>query len=182
MFWRLPNASWSNTTPRGNRAKLRAIVRRDGPAPGLVALREEQAVGWVGLAPREQYERLGRSRTVPQLPGEDVWSVVCFVVARRARRRGVAGALLDAAFDYAVAHGARIVEAYPVDTGGQRVASASAYTGTLELFLRSGFEVASETASRAGGLPRLVVRRSARREMTEPRSRTGARGRGRRAG
>lgn len=160
MYWRVPNASWSNTTARGNRAKLRALVRGDGPAPGLVAERGGEAVGWVGLAPRDQYERLARSRTVPQLPGDAVWSVVCFVVARGARRQGIAGRLLEAAVDYARANGARTVEAYPVDTGGQRLTSASVYTGTLDLFLRAGFEVASDTSSRTGGLPRLVVRRA----------------------
>ena len=123
QFWRKPGANWSNTTPQENRADLEALVGVD-PAPGLVAMRDSVAVGWVGLGPRDDFPRLGRSRTIPQLPGDAVWVVNCFVVARGARQTGVASALLDAAVTYAREHGAAIVEGYPVRTGGARIASA----------------------------------------------------------
>lgn len=160
QYWRKPGSNWSNTTADQNREDLRALVgRASDPAPGLVALRGEKAVGWVGLGPREDFPRLGRSRTIPQLPGDGVWVVNCFVVARTARRSGVASALLDAAVAYAREHGARTLEGYPVQTGGARIASASAYTGTARMFERAGFSVASETTSKAGvGLPRIVAR------------------------
>ena len=129
-----------------------------------MALRDGVAVGWVGLGPREAFPRLARSRTIPQLPGEHVWVVNCFVVAKDARRSGVAGALLEAAVAYAAEHGARLVEGYPVQTGGERMASASAYTGTEGMFERAGFETASTTTSKArGGRPRVVMRRTAGR-------------------
>ena len=159
QYWRRPNSSWSNADPEGNRADLRALADLD-PAPGLVALREGVAVGWVGLGPRVDFERLARARTIPQLPGDDVWVVNCFVVAKAARRRGVASALLEAAVDYAQAYGARLVEGYPVQTGGARMSSASAYTGTARMFERAGFDVVAPTTSHAAkGLPRIVVRR-----------------------
>ncbi len=160
QFWRKPGSNWSNTSAEDNRRDLEALVGSD-PAPGLVALRDGKAVGWVGLGPREDFGRLARSRTLPQLPGEDIWVVNCFVVARTARRSGVASALLGAAVDYAAAHGARIVEGYPVRTGGDRISSASVYTGTAGMFERAGFEVAGETTSKAAsGTPRVVMRRS----------------------
>ena len=118
-------------------------------------------MGWIGLGPREDFPRLGRSRTIPQLPGDGVWVVNCFVVAKGARRTGVASALLEAAVTYAREHGAAIVEGYPVRTGGKRIASASAYTGTAGMFERTGFEIATETTSKASsGTPRLVMRRT----------------------
>jgi hypothetical protein len=65
--------------------------------------------------------------------------------------------------DHARAGGARVLEAYPVQTDGTRISSASAYTGTLGMFERAGFKVASETSSKAGGgLPRVIVRRALR--------------------
>jgi GNAT superfamily N-acetyltransferase len=170
-YWRVPGSSWSTATPDGNGRLLRRLTDASGVTPGLVALRDGEAVGWISLGPREDYERLERSRTIPQLPGGEVWSIVCFVVGRRARRTGVARALLKAAVDHARASGAKVLEAYPVRTGGQRIASASAYTGTLGMFERAGFKVASETTSKAGGgLPRVVVRRALRRR-TGPRDR-----------
>ena len=162
-FWRVPGSSWATTTPTKNRRMLRGLAESRGRVPGLVALRDGEAVGWISLGPREEFERLARSRTIPQLPGNDVWSVVCFVVGRRARRAGVASALLKAAVDHARASGARVLEAYPVQTDGTRISSASAYTGTLGMFERAGFKIASETTSQAGGgLPRVVVRRALR--------------------
>jgi GNAT superfamily N-acetyltransferase len=158
QFWRKPGSNWSNTTADENRADLERLVSTD-TAPGLVALRDGQAVGWVGLGPREAFGRLERSRTIPRLPGDGVWSINCFVVARTARRSGVGGSLLAAAIDYARAHGASILEGYPVKTTGSRIPSASVYTGTLGMFERAGFEIAAETTSKAsGGTPRVVVR------------------------
>lgn len=159
QFWRKPGSNWSNTTKEQNRADLEALVSGDR-APGLVALRDGAAVGWVGLGPRDEFGRLARSRTLPQLPGDDVWVVNCFVVAKVARRSGVAGALLEAAVAYAAAHGAQLVEGYPVRTGGERMASASAYTGTEGMFERAGFAEAVVSTSKAdGGRPRVVMRR-----------------------
>ncbi len=161
QFWRKPGSNWSNTTADDNRDSLRALVDRD-PAPGLVALRDGAAVGWVGLGPREEFGRLGRSRTIPQLPGEGVWVVNCFVVARTARRSGIASALLDAAVEYARDHGATLLEGYPVATSGGRISSASVYTGTASMFERAGFSVAARTTSKAAaGTPRVVMRRRA---------------------
>ena len=159
QFWRKPGSNWTNTTADDNRANLQAQVGLD-PAPGLVALRDGRAVGWVGLGPREGFGRLARSRTIPQLPGDGVWVVNCFVVARTARRTGVASALLAAAVAYAREQGARTLESYPVETGGSRISPASAYMGTAALFERAGFRLASATTSKAGGgLSRVVVRR-----------------------
>lgn len=159
QFWRKPGSSWANTTSAENRADLEVLVGTD-PAPGLVALEEGVAVGWVGFGPREAFPRLARSRVLPQLPGEAVWVVNCFVVARRSRGRGIADALLTAAVNYAAAHGARLVEGFPVETGGERMPSASAYTGTRGMFERAGFEEAARSTSKAsGGRPRVVMRR-----------------------
>lgn len=160
QYWRKPGANWSNTTPAENRADLQALVGGD-PAPGLVAMQDGVAIGWVGLGPREAFPRLARSRTLPHLPGDDVWSINCFVVARGERGRGVGDALLGAAVRYARDHGAGVVEGFPVETGGKRMPSASAYTGTRGMFERAGFSVAAPTTSKAGGgRLRVLMRRT----------------------
>ena len=161
QFWRKPGSNWSNTTADDNREDLRTLADGHGIAPGLVALEDGKAVGWVGLGPREGFGRLARSRTLPQLPGDDVWVINCFVVAKGSRRSGVASALLDAAVAYASKHGAGTLEGYPVQTGGSRISSASVYTGTAAMFKRAGFTVfAPSTSKAASGTPRVVMRRS----------------------
>ncbi len=160
QFWRKAGSNWTNTRPgRQPRRRCEALVGQE-PRRVSLPMQDGAAIGWVGLGPREDFPRLARSRTLPQLPGDDVWSINCFVVARRQRGRGVGDALLAAAVDYARVHGARLVEGFPVETGGERMPSAGAYTGTRGMFERNGFAVAAPTTSKAhGGRPRVVMRR-----------------------
>jgi GNAT superfamily N-acetyltransferase len=140
-YWRVRARDFSVSGRAENRERLRTLAGRS-PAPGLVAYRDGRAVGWVGLGPRADFERLVRSKTLLPIDDRPVWSIVCFVVSRPARRSGVARALLDAAVAYARDHGAPAVEGYPIDTGGARTQSAWLYTGTLSMFAAAGFRIA----------------------------------------
>jgi GNAT superfamily N-acetyltransferase len=158
-FWRFTNAESAGMSEADNRAWLQATAASDPPA-GLVAIRDGAAVGWVGLAPREEFNRLHRSRTIPMIDGDAVWSITCFVIGRAARRQGLASDLLSAAIELAAECGAGVLEAYPVAPApGKRMPSASGYTGFESTFLAAGFARVSETSSSAGGAPRVVVRR-----------------------
>src|SRR4051795_9268202 len=121
VYWRLRSKGWSASNPTKNKAMLRSLASRPEP-PGLVAYEGGRAVGWVGVAPREEYDRLEHSRVRPRLDDVPVWSIVCFVVAKAARRRGVTARLLAAAIEHARSAGAPALEAYPVDPRGSRVA------------------------------------------------------------
>ena len=57
------------------------------------------AVGWVSLAPRPAYDRLTHAKVLAPVDDQPVWSIVCFVVSRKARGKGIATALLDGAID-----------------------------------------------------------------------------------
>ena len=59
---------------------------------------------------------------------------------------------------YAREHGATMLEAYPVDTAGERIASANAYHGTLRMFERAGFEVVERRQWNASSPVRPIVR------------------------
>jgi GNAT superfamily N-acetyltransferase len=158
-WYRLPNQSYSKATTADRRAHLGDLAER-APAPGLVAYRDGRAVGWVSLGPREGYERLSRSTVLAPIDDRPVWSIVCFVVARKVRGQGVAHALLKAAIDYARAHGATLLEAYPTDTGDRRIPANEAFKGTLSMFGRAGFEVAEMRQATATSTPRPIVRRT----------------------
>jgi GNAT superfamily N-acetyltransferase len=162
-FWRVRGSSWQDWNAETNRKVLEGVTGRD-PAPGLVAYLDGRAVGWVSIGPREDYERLERSKVLARVDDKPVWSIVCFVVSKSVRGRGVARALLGSAVDYARGHGATLVEAYPVDAPG-RVSAASAYTGTLTMFEKAGFRlVARRQWNRSS--PRPIVRRAVRRRRT----------------
>jgi len=143
--------------PAENRALLEELTRR-GPAPGLIAYRDGRAVGWVSLGPRDGFARLADSRILAPLDERPTWSIVCFVVGRRARGQGIARALLAAAIDHARASGATRLEAYPADTGDGRIPSASAYKGTLSMFERAGFVVVARRRHNQTTPERPIVR------------------------
>jgi GNAT superfamily N-acetyltransferase len=163
-FYRVRGSSWQNASAAGNRRVLeKAVDELDGRAPGLVAYRNGEAIGWVSLGPRDDYERLQHSKVLAPIDERPVWSIVCFVVGRAARGQGVAAALLDAAVEYARQHGATLLEGYPVETDGKRIPSANAYKGTLGMFERAGFKVAERRQWNATTPVRPIVRRAIRR-------------------
>ena len=86
---------WTNSTAGRQSAPNWRTWRPRRPPPGLVAYRDDRAVGWVSLGPREDYARLAHSKILAPVDDTPVWSIVCFVVSRRARGQGVATALLD---------------------------------------------------------------------------------------
>jgi GNAT superfamily N-acetyltransferase len=153
MWWRVTSKEFDERHGAGLRRDLHRLVDA-GPEPGLLAYVDGVPAGWVAVAPRDEYPRLDRSPKLRRLDDRAVWSITCFTIDRRQRRRGVAAALLDAAVDFARQRGAEVVEAYPIDTAGGKRSSADLYTGTLAMFERAGFE----EVARRGGRP--IVRRT----------------------
>jgi GNAT superfamily N-acetyltransferase len=161
-FFRVRQVDFATATAESNRAVLEEaleVTAAEGRAPGLIAYRDGEPVGWVSLGPRDDYARLQHSRVLAPIDERPVWSIVCFVVARSARRQGIAHALLDAAIDYAREHGATLLEGYPVETDTGRVPAANAYKGTLAMFERAGFTVAARRQANRASSPRPLVRR-----------------------
>jgi GNAT superfamily N-acetyltransferase len=157
QFYRERGLDWSNSTAAQNRDRLRKLTE-DGPPPGLVAYLEGRAVGWVSLAPRPAYDRLTHARVLAPVDEKPVWSIVCFVVSRKSRGRGVATALLEAAIAWAREQGATILEAYPSDLKGKRVPAANAYHGTLSMFEDAGFDVVARRQFNRTSPVRPIVR------------------------
>ena len=146
IYWR--DRSVKHGTPKKRR--MGSIVRA-GREPGLLAYEDGVPIGWVAVAPREEYKALLASpqyRPHDEEPG--IWSIVCFAIDRYARRGGAASALLDAAVGHAFERGAVAVEAYP------HISNAEDYMGSVPLYERAGFERVRDANKRA------VYRRSRR--------------------
>ena len=138
-----------------------AMTERAGqtPAPGLIAFEGEQPVGWIAIAPRDEFTRVARSRATPPVDDEPVWVIPCITVRKAHRGRGIASTLIDAAVAYAGQHGATSVEAYP-RAGEERTGDDNAYFGTEKMFTRAGFDVIRgplENRPR-NWIPRLAMR------------------------
>jgi ribosomal protein S18 acetylase RimI-like enzyme len=141
MYWR--DRSLAHGEPK-KRAMAKLV--RAGREPGLLAYEDGVAVGWVAIAPREDYTAIVQSpqyRPREAGGGTSVWAIVCFAIDKEARGKGVASELLDAAVEYAFAHGASSVEAYP------HVANVTDYMGHAELYRRAGFAHVRDANKRA---------------------------------
>ena len=148
MYPRLLAAEYRSGSGEGNRRRLQRLVRQ-GPPPGLLGYVADQPAAWCALAPREDYVRLDRSRTLARVDDRPVWSVVCFFVARPYRRRGLTVAMLQHAARWARGRGARILEGYPVDPRSGKTADAFAWWGVADAFFAAGFrEVARRSPTR----------------------------------
>ena len=132
-----------------NQAALQGIVEAGDP-PGLLAYDGETPVGWIAIAPRENYPRWGKTNAAKESdrvlrergiePPTGVWAATCFYVARGARKRGVTVEMLGAGVHYARQRGARVVEGFPLVPRTGSVPAAFAWTGFLSAFLKAGFE------------------------------------------
>jgi GNAT superfamily N-acetyltransferase len=120
MWNRQTNAEFQESNYEPNRKLLRRAIEQ-GHEYVLLAYDGELPVGWVALAPTAEYSRLQRSPLTKPVGDQPVWSIVCFVVAKEHRGRGVASALLEAAVARAWQLGADRVEGYPVDAESGRV-------------------------------------------------------------
>ncbi|OGO29415.1 MAG: GNAT family N-acetyltransferase [Chloroflexi bacterium RBG_16_52_11] len=139
MWWRVKRSEFEKMQGEGNRQAMKSIIE-SGEVPGILAYAGDQPVGWCSIAPRHHFPALERSRTLKAVDDLDVWSVVCFFVAKGYRRHGITVSLLQAAIDYAKEHGAQIVEGYPVETGEGGSPDPFVYTGLVSAYTKVGFE------------------------------------------
>jgi GNAT superfamily N-acetyltransferase len=144
-------------TKRRREAMTKLASRRR--APGLLAFRNNEPVGWIAIAPRRELLRIATSRATPPVDDQEVWVIPCFTVRKADRGRGIAVSLVQAAVRYAAEHGASIVEAYP-RAGNARTGDDNAYFGTEPMFRRAGFRVARGPLPNRpkSWLPRLAMR------------------------
>ncbi|MBL8174073.1 MAG: GNAT family N-acetyltransferase [Bryobacterales bacterium] len=147
MWWRLSRAEWNAAKGEANRQAFRQIVHA-GPAPGVLAYRDGDPVGWCAVAPRDRFVALERSRNLKALDDVPVWAVTCLFVRKDMRGRKVSVQLLRAAADFARTHGGRVVEGYPVEPKKGKMPDAFAWTGTMAAFHAAGFVEVARRGSR----------------------------------
>jgi len=137
MWWRQSSSEWQKRKGSDRKKALKKIVLQ-GRVPGILAYSDGEPIGWCSIAPREQFHRLERSRTLKRVDNQPVWSVVCFYVVKQFRGKGVSTRLLEAAVKYAGKQGAKIVEGYP-SRAKEKICDAIVYTGLASAFSKVGF-------------------------------------------
>lgn len=130
-------------TGAANRRSMKRVVDTASAPVGVLAYIDAEPVGWCAVAPRLEFRRIAKIRALAPIDDQPVWSVVCFYVRSDKRRTGVSRALLAAAVELAVRHGARIIEGYPVEN------TRNPFRGWVGVFREAGFrEVARRSPNR----------------------------------
>lgn len=140
MYWRVEHGGKTWDAMRGAPARERFCdLVTGGHARGLLAYEDDAPVGWVCVGPYEDFPRLERVRALKRDRPPGTWSIVCFYIPARHRRRGLGSRLLVAARDLALRQGAAVVEGYPVAVRGKAMPGAFAWTGVPAMFAVAGF-------------------------------------------
>ena len=147
-WWIMSGKGFGEAQPVDRRALLEGLVR-DGHEPGLLAYQDGDPVGWCAVGPRQRYLRMMSTRSEIYRPVDDDpdnWVINCFYMPKEQRKKGIATELLDAAIDYAFAHGAASIDGYPrADTSH---GASSLFVGTESMFERAGFVEISRVRDR----------------------------------
>ena len=100
----------------------------------------ESAVGWLQFGSPAELPGITHRKEVEYdgAPEAD-YRLTCFLVDRRARRKGVAVAALEGALRLIADAGGGLVEAYPFDTTDKKSSASFLYNGTRSMFEAAGF-------------------------------------------
>ena len=152
MLFRLPDKTFRQNKPDGNKKMMRQLVQQQKPV-GLIAYLNNEAAGWIALAPREDYLRIENSRTFKRIDDKPVWSITCFFVKKEYRNMGLSKALIKGAVDYAKKKNIKTLEAYPAIPYSEKVPPPFLWTGVLSAFTANGFDIVKQS-----GKSRAMVR------------------------
>ena len=136
-WWRLSSKDFEKMTREEKKNYIRTIVQ-SGKTPGLLAFVDGIPAGWVSVAPRQEFSRMSRSKTLAPTDDQPVWSINCFFIDRHYRRSGLTLELIQEAVKFAFSRGAKIIEAYPIDPQ-EKTESGSLYYGVASTFAMVGF-------------------------------------------
>jgi GNAT superfamily N-acetyltransferase len=158
--YRLPPAVRRENDRVRNKEFIKARIEA-GPPPGLLAIEDDVATGWMQIGPRSDVPEWNKANrvTTPLEPAEAgdpaVWAISCFFIRSSARRKGLTHRLVEAGVEFARENGARLVEACPM-TESKDSRSVGLYVGSTRVFEKAGF---SPVAERKPGRPlmRLAV-------------------------
>lgn len=146
MFYRLKQAEFKAGKVNDiNKNRMKKLIWEEKPV-GVIAIHEGQAIAWCAFAPREDYLKLENSRIHKRIDDNTVWSIPCFFIDKKFRRKGISVALLQGVIEYARKNNIRIIEAYPTIPTQEVLPDAFVWIGLYKSFERAGFEIVDRTS------------------------------------
>ena len=150
MAWRA-TAEEIKLDGAGRKVAMHNRVRAGTPV-GLLGYLGHEPVAWCSIAPRTTF----RGLVSDDSSDDGIWSITCFFVLRRLRRAGIARRLLRAALRHARDHGAKVVEAYPVEADSP----SYRHMGFVSMFEEAGFHEVGREGTRRHVMQRKLRART----------------------
>ncbi len=139
MYWRLCNKDYEASKGNGNKTKMKRLVK-SGERPGIIMYCDNKPMGWCAFAPREEFVRLKTSRILKPVDNQKVWSIVCFFIDKKYRRKGYSMKLLKTVVEICRQKKIKILEAYPIEPKQDKMADAFIWTGIASAYMKAGFK------------------------------------------
>ena len=122
---------YSNTSNR--RKDYARWLIETGRMCGYMAYEDGKVIGWVNVNNKDKYPRLNDIYNNQ----EKILSIVCFLVEKEHRGKGIAQKLLNRIIKDAKEKGYPIIEAYPKKKAKSEYGS---WNGPYEMYMKNGFE------------------------------------------
>jgi hypothetical protein len=117
------------------------LLVREGRAHAALVFDGDVVVSWCQYGSPEDLPRIYHKKEYEAgLEALPDYRLTCIFVDRNRRRDGLAAVAVRGALDLIARAGGGVVEAYPQDTAGKRVATSFLYGGTRGMFEKAGFE------------------------------------------
>ena len=143
MYFRLPYKEFQENKPDGNKKMMRHLVNKGKPQ-GLIASTDQEPIGWIAMAPREDYMKLEKARVFKRFDDKPVWSITCFFIKKQFRHMGLSRQLIKGAVDFAKRKKIKTLEAYPAIPYDEKVPHAFLWVGVLSSFINNGFKIVKQ--------------------------------------
>ena len=146
MYYRLKKQDYQEgKQDDGNKNAMKEIVWDNRPA-GILGFYDGQPIAWCAFAPREDFQKLEKSRVHKRIDDQPVWSIPCFFIDKAFRRHGVCVELLKGVINYARKEGIKIIEAYPTTPTQEKLPDSFVWIGLYKSFERAGFAIVDQTS------------------------------------
>lgn len=147
MSWRMSGPEFAACDAADRRDAMQAIIASGTPV-GILGYLGTEPVAWCSVAPRDSFGRMATARTIAPPTAPQTWTIACIVVRAEHRGDNVGLRMVKAAVEYARAHGAELVEAFPApqrkDAAGRlQPATSYRHMGFAANYRKAGFRAVS---------------------------------------
>jgi len=150
MWPRISRTDWNAMGREGRKDAFQAIVA-DGPPPGLLGYKGDQAVAWVAVGPRPstaRFNAMKNSTPAPEgPPPEQTFALTCFFVRNGFRQQGLTAVMAEAALAFSREQGAIAVEVCAIEADRPLI-WGDGFVGIASVFRKLGFEEVARRAPR----------------------------------